>query len=58
MKAFVEFFLPTADWERLRRKLSDLDDVTYYAGNADGEFMCSDARAVNVVTWGVFPGKE
>lgn len=57
-QAFVEFFLPTSDWEKLRRKLSSLEDVSYYAGNADGDFMCSDSESVNAVTWGVFPGKE
>ncbi|KAI9784890.1 MAG: hypothetical protein M1816_000585 [Peltula sp. TS41687] len=56
--AFVEFFLPAPDWEKLRRRLSSLEDVSYYAGNNDGEFMCSDAESVNAVTWGVFPGKD
>lgn len=57
-QAFVEFFLPSSDWEKLRKRLSSLEDVSYYAGNNNGDLMCSDTESVNAVTWGVFPGKE
>ncbi|KAI9753225.1 MAG: hypothetical protein M1815_006290 [Lichina confinis] len=57
-KAFVEFFIPSSDWEALHRKLQDIEDVSYYAGNSEGEFVCSDADSVNAVTWGAFTGKE
>ena len=44
-KAFVELFLPTADWEVLRKKLTSndfKDDVSWYASNSAGEFLSSD----------------
>jgi len=57
-KPFVEFFLPSADWKRLRRKLEQDEQVTYLAGNASGDFASSDEQSVNPVTWGTFTGKE
>ncbi|KAI9847943.1 MAG: hypothetical protein M1837_001460 [Sclerophora amabilis] len=57
-KAFVEFFLPTSDWHALREKLASQEEISYFAGNAAGEFIASDTEAVNAVTWGAFPGKE
>ena len=57
-QAFVELFVPTSDWRALHARLQALDDVSYYAGNHEGEFVSSDADAVNAVTWGTFPGKE
>ncbi|TKA24638.1 hypothetical protein B0A50_06398 [Salinomyces thailandicus] len=57
-KPFVEFFLPAADWKRLKPILQADEQVTYFAGNAAGEFVCSDEQSVNPVTWGTFTGKE
>ncbi|KAI9760540.1 MAG: hypothetical protein M4579_001625 [Chaenotheca gracillima] len=57
-KAFVELFIPSAEWKVLREKLASQEDISYFAGNADGEFSASDREAVNAVTWGAFPGKE
>ncbi|KIW07243.1 methylenetetrahydrofolate reductase [Verruconis gallopava] len=58
-KPFVEFFLPAADWTSLKKKLEQLpDEITYFAGNAHGDFESSDLKSVNPVTWGTFPGKE
>lgn len=68
-KAFVEFFLPAADWETLKAKLLRADvheHVCFYAANAAGDFVTSDitggarteGASTNAVTWGVFPGKE
>ena len=57
-KPFVEFFLPSSDWQRLRQELDDDMDITYFAGNAFGEFVSSDKNSVNPVTWGTFAGKE
>jgi len=62
-KAFVELFLPASDWIKLQKKLADLGEVSYYAGNAVGDFKSSSngqsgEGAVNAVTWGAFPGKE
>lgn len=63
-KAFVELFVPKADFEVLVDKLrSDdvADMVSFYASNAKGEFISSDAgegSSTNAVTWGAFPGKE
>lgn len=57
-KPFVEFFLPAADWAVLQPRLAAHDQVTYFAGNAAGEFAASDEQGVNPVTWGSFKGKE
>lgn len=57
-KAFVELFLPEQDWFKLRDKLREIEDVSYYAGNCKGELESNDISAVNAVTWGAFPGKE
>ncbi|KAL1891542.1 methylenetetrahydrofolate reductase 1 [Sporothrix stenoceras] len=77
-KAFVELFLPSADWATLHKRLTDdpavRDNVCFYAINAAGDFVSSDASgrvteggsaaetvvepSTNAVTWGVFPGKE
>lgn len=45
-KAFVEFFLPSADWTALRSRLTDpavRDSVCFYAINTAGDFVSSDA---------------
>ncbi|KAL1593699.1 methylenetetrahydrofolate reductase 1 [Paraconiothyrium brasiliense] len=57
-KPFVEFFLPSADWAALQPRLKAHDQVTYFAGNAAGDFEASSEEAVNPVTWGSFTGKE
>ncbi|KAL2157610.1 hypothetical protein VTH06DRAFT_5989 [Thermothelomyces fergusii] len=73
-KAFVEFFLPSADWAALEQRLKRpeaRDAVCFYATNAAGDFVSSDTAppaaggqrqrrepSTNAVTWGVFPGKE
>lgn len=71
-KSFVEFFIPSNEWETLRAKLvsSELQDyVCFYASNARGDYVSSDIGghvngstegnpSTNAVTWGVFPGKE
>ncbi|KAI0884488.1 MTHFR-domain-containing protein [Annulohypoxylon maeteangense] len=72
-KAFVEFFVPSAQWKVLLEKLRSPEvtgQVTFYAANAAGDFVSSDLTggavaagevqesSTNAVTWGVFPGKE
>ncbi|KAK0851977.1 methylenetetrahydrofolate reductase 1 [Friedmanniomyces endolithicus] len=57
-KPFVELFLPALDWEGLRPKLDADEEVTYFAGNAAGDFVSTDEHSVNPVTWGTFTGKE
>ncbi|KAI9828373.1 MAG: hypothetical protein M1832_002801 [Thelocarpon impressellum] len=57
-KAFVELFMPAADWHALHARLRSRDDISYLAGNASGTLESSDVDAVNAVTWGAFPGKE
>ncbi|KAI1468420.1 MTHFR-domain-containing protein [Daldinia caldariorum] len=70
-KAFVEFFIPSAEWRVLLEKLQSSevqDTVCFYAANAAGDFVSSDLTgglageakepSTNAVTWGVFPGKE
>jgi methylenetetrahydrofolate reductase (NADPH) len=57
-KAFVELFIPSSTWEELHKKLASSSEVSFYAGNAKGDFMSSDGHGTNAVTWGAFPGKE
>ncbi|KAF2455649.1 methylenetetrahydrofolate reductase-like protein [Lineolata rhizophorae] len=58
-KPFVEFFLPSSDWARLRKAFEQHEDeITFFAGNNAGDVAASDAESVNPVTWGTFHGKE
>jgi methylenetetrahydrofolate reductase (NADPH) len=70
-KAFVEFFLASADWKVLSERLLSPEvksHICFYASNATGDFVSSDTNgtvvstatpaSTNAVTWGVFPGKE
>ncbi|KAF2865820.1 methylenetetrahydrofolate reductase-like protein [Massariosphaeria phaeospora] len=57
-KPFVEFFIPSSDWAKLKPRLEAHEQITYFAGNADGEFEASSEDGVNPVTWGTFAGKE
>jgi methylenetetrahydrofolate reductase (NADPH) len=64
-KAFVELFLPTSDFHILLEKLNSeelAEQTSFYASNADGEFLSSKSSeggsGTNAVTWGAFPGKE
>lgn len=69
-KSFVEFFTTEKEWERIREKIKDDLNISFYAGNnkvrtldegnlGKGGFMTNmEESAANTVTWGVFPGKE
>ena len=65
-KPFVEFFLPSSDFKRLHALLTSethKEELTFFAGNAAGDFLSSDqmngkVESVNPVTWGTFAGKE
>lgn len=70
-KAFVEFFLPEEDFlifekrareeERLRKERGEGEEglIQYFAGNRKGDSRSNvKSGDVNVVTWGVFGGKE
>lgn len=57
-KPFVEFFIPSSDWESLRTRLADDPQITYFAGTAHGAFTSNHPDSVNPVTWGCFTGKE
>ncbi|ORY04353.1 methylenetetrahydrofolate reductase-domain-containing protein [Clohesyomyces aquaticus] len=57
-KPFVEFFLPLSDWEKLQPRLEAEEQITYFAGNSEGELVGNSEGSVNPVTWGTFPGKE
>lgn len=57
-KPFVEFFIPSADWKQLQPRLKAHNQITYFAGNANGDFEASSEDGVNPVTWGTFAGKE
>ncbi|KAF7194175.1 Methylenetetrahydrofolate reductase 2 [Pseudocercospora fuligena] len=57
-KPFVEFFIPAAEWKNLQFKLEEHPQITFFAGNAQGDFVSSDEDSVNPVTWGTFTGKE
>jgi methylenetetrahydrofolate reductase (NADPH) len=54
---------PASDWKALKKKLTGRGEVSYYAGNAAGEFESSSnwqngEGTVNAVTWGAFPGRR
>ncbi|KAG4439124.1 hypothetical protein IFR05_005411 [Cadophora sp. M221] len=70
-KAFVELFIPVADWTALHAKLTSstvAPTVSWYASNASGSFLSSSPNSpedvgagsgsTNAVTWGAFTGKE
>lgn len=61
-KSFVELFMSTADKDRLVSRIDALGSnaqITYFAGNAKGEFQSNLADGeANTVTWAVFPGQE
>lgn len=61
-KAFVEVFIPAADFGRLRAVLDEVDQCSYLAQSAKGEFVRKGGESAeprtDAVTWGVFPGKE
>jgi methylenetetrahydrofolate reductase (NADPH) len=62
-KAFVEFFCPAEDLERIEGKLREMGEgaVSFYAANDRGEYrsnMPPSDESLNAVTWGVFIGKE
>ena len=60
-KAFVEFFIPSSEVEKIESKLMAKGDgqISMYASNKQGEFRTNTTKdAVNAVTWGVFPGQE
>ena len=62
-KSFVEFFVPNSIFQSTLRPhlecLHSEGEVSYYAGNAAGHFVTSEApEAVHAVTWGSFAGKE
>ena len=55
-KPFVEFFLPSSDFERLHSLLTSdthREDFTFFAGNAAGDFHSSDHT--NTTTGKTFP---
>ncbi|KZV87402.1 MTHFR-domain-containing protein [Exidia glandulosa HHB12029] len=60
-KAFVEFFASREDVDWLERSAKTKSGglVTYFAGNAEGEWATNMLdESGNAVTWGVFPGQE
>jgi methylenetetrahydrofolate reductase (NADPH) len=57
-KPFVEFFIPSSQFHALKEKLDAHEQVTYFAGNDEGDFEASNEDSVNPVTWGTFAGKE
>lgn len=57
-KPFVEFFIPSAQYAQLKPRLQAHDQITWFAGNAAGDFEASQEDGVNPVTWGTFAGKE
>lgn len=62
-KSFVEFFVDGSTFQSSLRphldRLHKEGEISYYAGNATGDFASSEAlEAVHAVTWGSFAGKE
>jgi methylenetetrahydrofolate reductase (NADPH) len=52
-KAFVELFLPSEDYIKMRNRLLPDEDISFLAMNAAGNFESSDAQSgTNAVTWG------
>ena len=50
--------LPSADFAKLKPRLDEHEQITYFAGNAAGDFEAKQEDGVNPVTWGTFAGKE
>ncbi|KAL5635281.1 hypothetical protein ACGC1H_004161 [Rhizoctonia solani] len=60
-KSFVEFFATETDLEKVAQAIEDSGDgwLTFFAGNNEDGFLTNiPDSGSNVVTWGVFPGKE
>lgn len=61
-KAYVEFFVPESEVQRLTQKLVSLargGRISMYASNRKGDYTTNTPKdAVNAVTWAVFPGQE
>ena len=62
-KPFVEFFLPSADFKRLHALLTSeeyQDELTFFAGNAAGDFLSSDQAPASAskTTAKTFPSVE
>ena len=57
-KPFVEFFIPSSQFAQLKPRLDAHEQITYFAGNAAGDFEAKQEDGVNPVTWGTFAGKE
>lgn len=61
-KAFVEFFIPSSKWKKIKPILNFSGPViSYYEGNdyLDKKFSTNlPPNSANAVTWGVFPNKE
>ncbi|KAI3406116.2 MET12 [Candida oxycetoniae] len=58
-KSFVELFMPSQDWEEVKKHLDD--STTYYVGDKSGRIDSNlpiGRESRNAVTWGVFPSKE
>ncbi|EJT46462.1 methylenetetrahydrofolate reductase (NADPH) [Trichosporon asahii var. asahii CBS 8904] len=60
-KAYVEFFVPKSEVERLEKKLAGEKSTLFsmYAANRQGDTAGNtDKESVNAVTWAAFPGQE
>lgn len=58
-KAYLEFFISPSLLQKLMNILQDYPSIHYHAISRSGQTLSNtDIRAVNAVTWGVFPGKE
>ncbi|ODV92185.1 hypothetical protein CANCADRAFT_30430 [Tortispora caseinolytica NRRL Y-17796] len=59
-KAFVEFFISTEKWHRLKERLDSMPEgeVSYYACGSNPSTYVSTGNETNAVTWGIFPHRE
>ncbi|KXS20211.1 methylenetetrahydrofolate reduct [Gonapodya prolifera JEL478] len=58
-KAYLEFFVCPKVLDALIRRIKNVDGITYYAVNKDGDLRTNTiSEGANAVTWGVFPGRE
>ena len=58
-KAYLEFFVPPTEIDKLLNTLKKFPTITYYAVAKNGTILTNTTNdEANAVTWGVFPGKE
>ena len=57
-KAYLEFFTSSNNLDQVRALVQRNPNLVFYAVNYNGDVVCSGAKGVTALTWGVFPNKE